>query len=65
MTFVAMTAAMVVASPIAGRLADRFGARVVMSAGALLALGGMVAPLSSAWIRASVPAKPSPPRPRR
>ncbi len=39
---VAMTAAMVVASPVAGRLSDRFGARVVMTTGCAIALGGMV-----------------------
>lgn len=39
---VAMTAAMVVASPVAGRLSDRIGARLVMIAGCVAALGGMV-----------------------
>jgi EmrB/QacA subfamily drug resistance transporter len=38
----AMTAAMVVASPIAGRAADRFGARLVMLVGSSIALVGMV-----------------------
>ena len=39
---VAMMAAMVVASPIAGRLSDRFGARTLAALGCSIALGGMV-----------------------
>lgn len=41
-TLLAMMGAMVVASPVAGRASDRFGARAVALSGCLLALGGMI-----------------------
>ncbi|MDC3957054.1 MFS transporter [Polyangium jinanense] len=41
-TLVTMMAMMIVASPVAGRASERFGARAVALAGSALALGGMV-----------------------
>jgi MFS family permease len=41
-TLLAMMGTMVLASPVAGRLADRFGGRTIAIVGSFVALGGMV-----------------------
>jgi EmrB/QacA subfamily drug resistance transporter len=55
---VSMMLAMVVMSPIAGRLADRFGARPVAVAGSVAALLGVAA---LGWIELSSPGRLAPP----